>query len=93
MYVSDSCTISCDAIMKRIVIANPFRVCQIFAALLMKLLPPQFLNCITEFPLWPGMKLITQPQPSKINDLIPVCEAKCFHCLVDLFHLYCLWHH
>lgn len=59
-------------------IANHFRAFEVLATLLMKLLlRPHFLNCITVFPLWPGMKSITHPPTAQLDKWPPLTVTLC----------------
>lgn len=68
-------------------IANRSKAFDIIAAQLMKLLPPShFLNCVTVFPLWPGMKSITHPPTAQL-DKWPPLTVSLFCQMVSLLSL------
>lgn len=77
-----TCTVSSASFVKHIFLANLLQTISepfdIVAAQLMKLLlPPHFLNCITEFPLWPRMKSITHPPTAWLDKWPPLAATLC----------------
>lgn len=87
-YISETYTVCyCEAHFYCKCIAYHFRAFDIFASLLMKLLlPPHFLNCITVFPPWPGMKSITHPPTAQLDKWPPLSVSLCG----QMFSLLCL---
>lgn len=81
-WTSKTCTVSCAAIVKRIFIPN---VLQTISGPILYLHScvdeitslPHFLNCITVFPLWPGMKSINRPPTAQPDKLPPLAVSLC----------------